>query len=120
MARTLKHKELSGTRLASGHGGWIYCESCGETIGYLCYVTYNRFRLSYECRCGGHGSMELVFEEDAAPEISDSKLTTIKNRLCCPKDNAPLFTILHKKLSSCRYEVTCEKCGTKYAEEKSL
>lgn len=116
MARTPIVKELVRTRLASGHGGWIYCGSCGENIGYLCYVTYNRFRFSYQCKCGGCGSMHLAFEDSDPVKEGGNTLITIKNRLCCPHDNSPLFTILYKKLESCRYEVVCEKCGTIYTE----
>lgn len=79
MSLTLKTKELVNTRLASGHGGWVYCDSCGE-----------------------HGSMHLAFEDDSLTDKSDQELIMIKNRLCCPNDNSPLFTILYKKLESCK------------------
>lgn len=111
MSRTLEVKELVRTRLASGYGGWFYCDSCGENIGYLCYVTYDRFRFSYECKCGGQGSMHLAFKADGAENSCDDKLVTIKNRLCCPHDNSPLFTVLYKKLVNYDYEVVCTKCG---------
>lgn len=116
MARSIKVKELVNTRLASGYGGWIYCDSCGENIGYLCYVTYNRFQFSYQCNCGGCGSMHLVFEEGISMGEGSEGLVTIKNRLCCPRDNGPLFTILYKKLDSYRYQVTCAACGTQYTQ----
>lgn len=120
MARTPVMKELVRTRLASGHGGWVYCDSCGENIGYLCYVTYNSFKLSYQCKCGGCGSMHLVFEENSPVMEGEPALVTIKNRLCCPHDNSPLFTILYKKLERYRYEVVCAKCGRTYTEGKTL
>lgn len=100
MSRIPKVKELVGTRLASGHGGWVYCDSCGENIGYLCYVTYDSFRFSYQCKCGAHGSIHLAFEDDCPTDNAADRLITIKNRLCCPRDNSPLFTILLKKLES--------------------
>lgn len=116
MSRTLKIKELEHTRLASGHGGWFYCDNCGENIGYLCYVTYDDFQFSYKCKCGSCGSMHLAFETDApmGADICKNTLITIKNRLCCPNDNAPLFTILYKKLENYEYEVICSKCKYKY------
>lgn len=120
MARTPKVKELVSTRLASGHGGWFYCDSCGENIGYLCYVTYDSFRFSYQCKCGEHGSMHLAFEDNNSLNSAENELITIKNRLCCPHDNAPLFSILSKKLENYKYEVVCTKCKTKYAEEKAI
>jgi len=52
MARTLKNKELINTRLATNYGGWMYCDTCNENIGYLCYSTYDRLELEYECMCG--------------------------------------------------------------------
>ena len=54
MARIPKVKELINTRLASTYGGWIYCDYCGQNIGYLCYVTYDHFTFDYQCHCGHH------------------------------------------------------------------
>lgn len=45
MARILKEKELVNTRLATNYGGWMYCDKCGENIGYLCYSTYDNYNL---------------------------------------------------------------------------
>lgn len=120
MSRTPKMKELVSTKLASGYGGWVYCDSCGENIGYLCYVTYDSFKFSYKCKCSAHGSIHLAFEYDSPTNSSENGLITIKNRLCCPRDNSPFFTILFKKIVSYRYEVVCTNCNTKYAEEKTL
>lgn len=113
--RWLSNKELVNTRLASGHGGWVYFAGCGENIGYLCYVTYDSFRFSYRCKCGGQG---IAFEGDSFAGCGEQALVTVKNRLCCPSDQSPLFTILPQKLKNCKYEVVCTKCKTKYAEEK--
>ncbi len=122
MSRTPKIKKLENTRLASGHGGWIYCDSCGENIGYLCYVTYDDFCFSYKCKCGNCGSMHLAFEAEgfAITNANDKALITIKNRLCCPTDNSPLFTILCNKLSSYKYEVICTECKHKYTDGRTL
>lgn len=117
MSRVPIMKELIQTRLASTYGSWIYCDSCGENIGYLCYVTYNRIHLVYQCQCGSRGSLSLAFEEDSTPLMSDQSLLLKKNRLCCPKDNSPLFTLLNKKLVSYNCEVACAACGTTYKEE---
>lgn len=121
MPRTPKVKELVNTRLANGYGGWIYCESCNKTIGYLCYVTYDSFRLDYTCKCGGCGSIHLSFTDEAATvNQSNDSLILIKNRLCCPTDQSPLFTVLSKNLDCYKYEVVCNACNTKYTEEKTL
>jgi uncharacterized protein YbaR (Trm112 family) len=120
MPRTPKIKELINTRLASGYGGWIYCESCGKNIGYLCYITYDSFSLSYKCKCGGCGSMYIAFEDDSNSLVSDNKLITIKNRLCCPTDQSPLFTILDKNLVNYNYEVVCKACNATFKEEKTV
>lgn len=119
MARTLKKKELRGTRLAANYGGWIYCENCGQTIGYLCYVTYQSFRMNYTCKCGNCGSMYLTFNEKDTLETAKEELITIKNRLCCPSDNQPLITILFKKLERCHAEIVCETCNKKYIAEQN-
>ncbi len=120
MSRIPKTKELKNTRLASGYGGWVYCESCNKTIGYLCYVTYDKFELSYECKCGRCGSMHIAFDDDVSARLSENKLVIVKNRLCCPSDQSPLFTLLDKNLESYKYEVVCKACNTKYMEEKRI
>lgn len=119
-ARTPKTKELINTKLASGYGGWIYCESCNKTIGYLCYVTYDSFKLSYKCKCGGNGSMQISFDNNIIAKISQNKLAVVKNRLCCPCDQSPLFTILDKNLENYKYDVICKSCNTNYTEEKTI
>ncbi|MBU9736630.1 hypothetical protein [Diplocloster agilis] len=120
MARVPRIKKLESTRLASTYGGWIYCGECGQSIGYLCYVTYDHFRFAYKCKCGSRGSIRIDFEQENQNIYSDKKLITIKNRLCCPEDQSPLFTVLEKNLDSYNYEIECVKCKTKYAEEKTL
>ena len=117
MVQKIKHKELLNTRLANGYGGWIYCNGCGKTIGYLCYVTYNSLKLEYNCRCGNVGRVQLELEDSSNADPSMNHLTEIKNRLCCPQDQSPLITILTKKLDSYSYEITCRACGNKYKEE---
>ncbi len=119
MPRLLKRKELFRTKLAANYGGWIYCESCGQTIGYLCYVTYHSFRFEYRCNCGGSGKMYLSFHEDeSSAPVENRGLVTLKNRLCCPNDHSPLLTILSKKLVHYRAEIVCEDCDRKFVEEK--
>jgi len=120
MTRIPKIKELIGTKIANTYGGWVYCEHCGENIGYLCYVTYDNFRFNYQCKCGAGGSIHIAFGDKDNASHSKNKLINIKNRLCCPNDASPLLTILEKKLTSYQYEIDCIKCKTKYLEEKIL
>jgi hypothetical protein len=61
---------LENTRLANTYGGWIYCEECGCSIGYLCYVTYDVVHFGYTCACGGHGNMWIDFREGAVGDGS--------------------------------------------------
>lgn len=118
MSRTPMIKELVNTRLASGYGGWIYCQSCGKNIGFLCYVTYHSFRLEYKCECGSYGNMQIAFGDVSSVTKGDDKLITIKHRLCCPNDQSPLFTVLEKSLSSYKYQVVCKACNKEFSEEK--
>ena len=94
MARILKDRELVNTRLANTYGGWIYCEGCTKTIGYLCYTTYNRLDLRYQCKCGNEGSIHLSFEDEKPSESATQKMVLNKNRLCCFADNSALVTVL--------------------------
>lgn len=119
MARVLKNKELTNTRLATNYGGWMYCDKCGENIGYLCYQTYDRLELKYQCNCGSHGSAVLDFEDSKDGKESDESLVVIRNRLCCPEDNEPLITILDKKVASYEMKITCKTCGNVYKRSKN-
>ena len=79
MARILKEKELVNTRLATNYGGWMYCDKCGENIGYLCYSTYDKLQLNYVCNCGSKGSALLYFEDSKLGKNSNEELIIIKN-----------------------------------------
>ncbi len=114
MARTLKNKELINTRLATNYGGWMYCNKCNENIGYLCYATYDKLELNYKCNCGSEGSALLYFEDSKPGQDSENELIIIKNRLCCPKDNEPLITILDKKVGNYDLKITCKSCSNTY------
>ena len=118
MARLLKNKELTNTRLATNYGGWIYCDQCSENIGYLCYSTYDRLELEYRCNCGSIGKALLDFEDSKIGQESNDKLITIKNRFCCPKDNEPLITILDKKVTDYKIKITCKSCENIYTSIK--
>lgn len=118
MARKPTMKELNNTKLASTYGGWIYCDHCGENIGYLCYVTYDNFRFEYECNCGGKGNVCINFGDVNNPSRTTDQLILIKNRLCCPNDASPLLTILENKLISYHCEIDCVSCKTRYSREK--
>lgn len=117
MARTVKTKELINTRLAANYGGWMYCDKCNENIGYLCYSTYDKLELRYKCNCGSQGSAVIDFEDSTAGQECNDELITIKNRLCCPKDNEPLITILEKKVASYEMKITCKSCNQTYKKE---
>ena len=118
MARIPKVKELINTRLASTYGGWIYCDYCGQNIGYLCYVTYDHFTFDYKCKCGHHGHMHISFQDSNYIKTSQDKFIIIKNRLCCPHDHSPLLTIFSEKLEDYKFEIVCVECKRKYQEEK--
>lgn len=118
MARVLKRKVLTNTRLATNYGGWMYCDKCNENIGYLCYSTYDRLELNYRCNCGSLGSALLDFEDSKVGKDSNEELMIIKNRLCCPKDNEPLITLLDKKLSNYEMKISCKSCENIYKKRK--
>lgn len=120
MSRELKIKELRNTRLAKTYGGWIYCEGCGQAIGYLCFTTYDCFCLDYQCKCGGKGSIRLEFKDINASIENKNPLIEMKNRWCCPSDHSPLFSVVPKRLDQCNYEVVCCTCNSKYKEEMKL
>lgn len=116
MDQKIRKKELTNTLIANHYGGWIYCSSCNQTIGYLCYVTYSRIIMDYTCKCGNHGGVHIIMENAMEPLYNNSKLVIIKNRWCCPEDNAPLITILKQKLKSYDCKIVCKNCDQEYHE----
>ena len=115
MARKPKQKELIKSRSLKEYASWIYCTDCNKTVAYLCYVTYDLFDFEYICNCGNHGSVFIEFEHDA-PTQSTQSLSLEKNRLCCPKDLSPLFTVVEKNVKSIRFRIVCNTCNTEYTE----
>lgn len=120
MARKPTAKILENTTLANTYGGWMYCANCGENIGYLCYVSYDNFDFTYQCKCGGKGHVHIAFGDVKSAKQSEDNLISSKNRLCCPSDLSPLFTILEKKLISYTYEIDCMECQTTYMGKKTM
>lgn len=120
MARTPIVKKLQNTNLANEYGGWMYCASCGQTIGYLCYVTYDAVMFRYQCACGSEGTLHIDFEAGTYGTPCGDSMVPIKNRLCCPADKSPLITILGKKLASYHCEIGCTACKQKYVKEQSI
>lgn len=118
MPRILKNKELLNIRLATNYGGWMYCDKCQENIGYLCYSTYDKLDFNFKCNCGCEGKAMIKFEDSNLGKVCNNELVIIKNRLCCPKDNEPLITILDKKLINYNIKVTCKSCGNIYIKNK--
>lgn len=118
MSRVLKNKELVNIRLATNYGGWMYCDTCNENIGYLCYSTYDKIELNFKCKCGSEGSASIEFEDGKVGKDCNNKLITIKNRFCCPEDNNPLITILDKKVEKYEIKITCNSCQNIYKQSK--
>ena len=120
----LVNKKLINTRLLKNYGGWIYCNTCGNTVGYLCYSTYDYFKLQFVCNCGEHGSIEIG-EYDNTDSIESQErspgtegLIVKKGRLCCPGDQSPLFSIVNKNLKQCDYHVICKECTGEFRGSK--
>ena len=118
MARKPKIKQLSDARLLKEYASWIYCTGCETTVAYLCYVTYDLFELNFTCNCGNCGRVFIEFEHET-PGQSDQHLSVVKNRLCCPKDNSPLLTIVKKSLKDYSFRVICNNCNTEFLQTKT-
>jgi len=118
MPRVLKTKELTNTRLATNYGGWMYCNQCNENIGYLCYSTYDKLKLKYQCKCGSNGNVLIDFIDSKTGTQKSDDLILIKNRYCCPKENDPLITILDQKVNSYELTIMCKSCETIYQRKK--
>ena len=113
MARKAKQIKLENSKLLKEYASWIYCDACNKTVAYLCYVTYDLFDFEYTCKCGNHGCVFIEFEHDT-PAKSKQPLQLVKNRLCCPQDNSPLFTVVEKNIDEARFRIVCNTCNTEY------
>lgn len=107
-------KNIKNGHLLKNYGSWMYCGKCDNTVGYLCYTTYKYFSFKFECKCGNEGYFELYRDDAADYNINNKSLIKIKNRLCCPEDSSPLFSIVKKHLDGYEYMVVCKDCNTKY------
>ena len=95
-------------------GSWLYCDQCDKTVGYLCYSTYQSFLFEFDCKCGSSGSLNLNYDAQNSVVESSVGLEKIKNRLCCPNDEAPLFSIVYKHIEAYSYSVVCNKYLSRY------
>lgn len=110
-------KEIKNGRILKNNGSWMYCDKCNKTVGYLCYTTYESFQFEFDCKCGNKGAFRLSYKNDLVTKKTTENLKTNKNRLCCPNDDSPLFTIVEKNIEKVNYSVTCKKCLTEYTNE---
>ena len=69
-------------------------------------------------RLATNGKIFIDFEDSKIGKESNDELVTIKNRLCCPKENDPLITILDKKVESYEMKITCKSCQNIYKKTK--
>lgn len=118
--KNVLHKELINARLLKKYGSWIYCNKCNKTVGYLCYTTYKYFKLSFHCKCGEQGSIEIGESDNMSDNLSDDTLLLKKGRLCCPLDQSPLFSVVEKNLEEIRYSVVCKKCLGRFEAAKRI
>ena len=107
-------KKINNGHMLKNTGSWLYCDECKKTVGYLCYSTYQSFYFEFSCKCGNSGSFYLKFDTDKKSSNSTENLKIKKNRLCCPNDDSPLFTIVNKHIEKCSYSVVCKKCYTQF------
>jgi len=54
--------------------------------------------------------------DEAPGKPSDTGLNVKKGRLCCPVDQAPLFSIVDRNLEKYEYRVVCNSCLNEYAD----
>ena len=114
------NKKLNNSRLLKSYGSWLYCTGCNKTVAYICYTTYKGLRISFLCKCGNCGGIELLENTYLIPNNIEIKksLILIENRFCCPNDNEPIFSVVSKQLDSFEYQITCLKCNETFVSKK--
>jgi len=112
-------KTIHNGRLLKKYGSWMYCDKCGNTVGYLCYTTYQYYKFSFTCTCGNTGFFELGKRIADAYVDERNTLLLNKTRLCCPNDNSPLFSVVEKNVDKYNFEVICKKCLHSFKKELS-
>ncbi len=100
--------------MLKNNGSWLYCDQCNKTVGYLCYSTYQNFHFDFKCKCENQGSFDLKYETDKKVKRSSNPLLKKKNRLCCPEDESPLFSVVDKNIYQFSYDIICKTCLTSY------
>jgi len=112
----------SNTHFLKGYASWLYCDSCGKTVAYLCYVSYSYFHFSFTCACGASGWTENKFGEISLQKLSPGKLPcrAANGRYCCPKDSAALFSPVPKNLKQYSAAAICRTCETLYEISESF
>lgn len=103
--------------MATNYGGWFYCDTCGENIGYLCYSTYDMIDFKYTCSCGNEGKIFIDFIDSSEGENTLDHMIIIKNRMCCTSDSEPLITIIKDKLVKYDIAISCKKCKKIYKDK---
>ncbi|TCO69000.1 hypothetical protein [Marinisporobacter balticus] len=112
-SKKLLYREIENGRMLKNNGSWMYCNQCDNTIGYLCYSTYQTFEFKSKCSCGNVAKFKLgYFEDEYKNSCKDLKL--VKNRYCCPHDDSPLFSVVNKNIESYYCKVVCNECNTSY------
>ena len=111
-------QNIKNGRLLKKNGSWMYCNKCNKTVGYLCYTTYLEFKFDFTCNCGNEGSFHLLYPTESDTQQSTSDLKLVKNRLCCPVDDSPLFTIVGKNIKLADYFITCKACLNKFTNNQ--
>ncbi len=117
MLNLSRFKELYNARLLKNYGSWIYCTKCNCTVGYLCYTTYEYFRMDFNCDCGCSGSVEIG-EMTENSKRENLEFIIKKNRMCCANDESPLFSVVAKNIISFGYKVECKKCNAVYSKQQ--
>ena len=115
-SQELIKREISNGRMLKKNGSWLYCNSCNNTVGYLCYSKYDHFEYITKCKCGETSSFTLTYVKSEL-NINSEQLKLVKNRYCCTNDDSPLFTIVHKNIKAYKCTVICKECKKAYISE---
>ncbi len=109
-----RHCTLVGLRTLAKGGSLVFCNQCDKIIASINSNAYQYIKLSIDCSCGNHGSLEFSFSK-IPPDFD--KIRTMpyeKDGLAiCKVCGNKMFGVIPHRTRNYSFYCVCS-CGEKY------